>query len=147
VTHFRRLLQQPWLGAYAGALAIWLATIAFTEGQGGGAVITAGLSFAERKVEVVDGDDEHLRDRGEGDRQSEVEQEVQPDITHRPRLQPEDGGEDQHERQDGQDEPGVPGQEFERHGQAAVSKEDCSTRSSVISPWPSSAMMRPLRKT
>ena len=55
MTHFRRLLQQPWLGAYAGALAIWLATIAFTEGQGGGAVITAGLSFATFSVLVAIG--------------------------------------------------------------------------------------------
>jgi len=55
VTPLRRLLQQPWLGAYAGALAIWLATIAFTEGQGGGAVITAGLSFATFSVLVAIG--------------------------------------------------------------------------------------------
>ena len=31
---------------------------------------------ADRQVELVDGDHEHLRDGGEGDRQSEVEQQV-----------------------------------------------------------------------
>jgi ribose transport system permease protein len=55
MTAFRRLLQKPWIGAYAGALAIWLATIAFTEGQGGGGVLTAALSFATFSVLVAIG--------------------------------------------------------------------------------------------
>jgi ribose transport system permease protein len=55
MTALRRFLEKPWLGAYAGALAIWLATIAFTEGQGGGGVLTAALSFATFSVLVAIG--------------------------------------------------------------------------------------------
>jgi len=51
----RRLLEKPWLGAYAGALLIWLATIAMTEGQGGAGVLTAALSFATFSVLVAIG--------------------------------------------------------------------------------------------
>jgi ribose transport system permease protein len=51
----RQILRKPWLGAYAGALAIWLATIAFTEGLGGGGVLTASLSFATFSVLVAIG--------------------------------------------------------------------------------------------
>ena len=38
-----RLGNQPWLLSFLGALAVWLATILFTEGKGGGEVITAAL--------------------------------------------------------------------------------------------------------
>lgn len=55
MTALRPLLEKPWLGAYAGALAIWLVTIAFTEGQGGGGVLTAALSFATFSVLVAIG--------------------------------------------------------------------------------------------
>ena len=51
----RRLLEKPWIGAYAGALLIWLATIAMTEGQGGAGVLTAALSFAPFSVLVAIG--------------------------------------------------------------------------------------------
>ncbi len=51
----RRLIEKPWIGAYAGALAIWLATIVFTEGMGGGGVLTAALSFATFSVLVAIG--------------------------------------------------------------------------------------------
>lgn len=51
----QRLLAKPWLWAYLGALAIWLATIAFTEGRGGGSVLTAALSFATFSVIVAIG--------------------------------------------------------------------------------------------
>ncbi len=55
MTALRHLLRKPWIGAYAGALAIWLATIAFTEGLGGGGVLTAALSFATFSVLVAIG--------------------------------------------------------------------------------------------
>ncbi len=55
MTALRHLLRKPWIGAYAGALAIWLATVAFTEGQGGGGVLTAALSFATFSVLVAIG--------------------------------------------------------------------------------------------
>jgi ribose transport system permease protein len=47
-----RLFKKPWIWAYLGAIAIWLAMIAFTRGQGGGDVITAALSFATFSVIV-----------------------------------------------------------------------------------------------
>lgn len=51
----RNLAAKPWLWAYVGALAIWLATIIFTEGRGGGDVLTAALSFATFSVVVAIG--------------------------------------------------------------------------------------------
>jgi len=50
-----KLLSRPWIGAYVGAIAIWLATIAFTQGQGAGEVLTAALSFATFSVLVAIG--------------------------------------------------------------------------------------------
>ena len=51
----RRVIDRPWIGAYAGALLIWLATIAFTSGHGAGGVLTAALSFATFSVLVAIG--------------------------------------------------------------------------------------------
>jgi ribose transport system permease protein len=42
----RRVLDKPWVWSYVAAFAVWLATIAFTQGQGGGGLITASLTFA-----------------------------------------------------------------------------------------------------
>ncbi|PWJ10501.1 ABC transporter permease [Jannaschia seohaensis] len=39
------LLKQPWLWAWGGALAVWLATAAYTQGQGSGQVLSAALTF------------------------------------------------------------------------------------------------------
>ena len=41
-----RLLRQPWVFSFGAAIAVWLATIAYTEGQGAGAILTAAFSFA-----------------------------------------------------------------------------------------------------
>ncbi|MCA3555029.1 ABC transporter permease [Aestuariivirga sp.] len=41
-----KLLRQPWVYSFGAAIAVWLATIAYTEGQGAGAILTAALSFA-----------------------------------------------------------------------------------------------------
>ena len=41
----RNLVLQPWLWAWLGAFAVWLATIAFTGGQGSGQVLSAALTF------------------------------------------------------------------------------------------------------
>ncbi len=41
-----RLLRQPWIFSFGAAIAVWLATIAYTEGQGAGAILTAAFSFA-----------------------------------------------------------------------------------------------------
>lgn len=41
-----RLLRQPWIFSFGAAIAVWLATVAYTEGQGAGAILTAAFSFA-----------------------------------------------------------------------------------------------------
>lgn len=41
-----KLTRQPWVWSFGGAILIWLATIAWTGGQGAGAILTAALSFA-----------------------------------------------------------------------------------------------------
>ena len=43
---FHRLRRQPWAWSFAAAIAVWLITIAYTGGQGAGAILTAALSFA-----------------------------------------------------------------------------------------------------
>lgn len=45
MTWARTLGGQPWLWAWLGAFAVWLATISFTGGQGSGAVLSAALTF------------------------------------------------------------------------------------------------------
>jgi ribose transport system permease protein len=47
-----RIGRKPWIWAYVAAIAVWLAMIAFTRGQGAGEVITAALSFATFSVIV-----------------------------------------------------------------------------------------------
>ncbi|TIO08069.1 MAG: ABC transporter permease [Mesorhizobium sp.] len=42
----RALLAKPWIWSFIGALLVWLATVAFTGGYGGGGMITAALSLA-----------------------------------------------------------------------------------------------------
>src|SRR5882672_11027836 len=42
----RTLLAKPWIWSFLGALLVWLATVAFTGGYGGGGMITAALSLA-----------------------------------------------------------------------------------------------------
>ena len=39
------LIRQPWLWAWLGALAVWLATAAFTGGKGSGEVLSAAMTF------------------------------------------------------------------------------------------------------
>lgn len=41
-----RILEKPWLWSWIAAIAVWLATMAFTQGQGGAGLITAALTFA-----------------------------------------------------------------------------------------------------
>ena len=45
MTSLRAITQQPWLWAWLGAIAVWLATITFTGGQGSGQVLSAALTF------------------------------------------------------------------------------------------------------
>lgn len=47
-----RLGSQPWLWSFLGAGAVWLATVIFTEGQGGGEILTAALAFGTFTVIV-----------------------------------------------------------------------------------------------
>ena len=47
-----RLLEKPWLWAFAAAFAVWLATITFTGGQGAGSVLSAALAFGTFSVIV-----------------------------------------------------------------------------------------------
>jgi len=46
VTQVRALLGKPWIWSFLGALVVWVATVTFTGGQGGGGMITAALSLA-----------------------------------------------------------------------------------------------------
>ncbi|WP_374331239.1 ABC transporter permease [Aestuariivirga sp.] len=41
-----RILRQPWVFSFGAAIAVWLATIIYTGGQGASAILTAALSFA-----------------------------------------------------------------------------------------------------
>lgn len=38
-------IRQPWIWAWLGALAVWLATAVFTQGKGSGEVLSAALTF------------------------------------------------------------------------------------------------------
>ena len=41
-----KILAKPWLWSFVGAIAVWLAAIAYTHGYGSGGMITAALSLA-----------------------------------------------------------------------------------------------------
>jgi len=42
----QRIFEKPWLWSFIAAFLVWLATIVFTRGQGGGELLTAALTFA-----------------------------------------------------------------------------------------------------
>jgi ribose transport system permease protein len=46
MTALHRIAEKPWLWSFVAAFATWLATIAFTGGQGGEQLLTAALTFA-----------------------------------------------------------------------------------------------------
>jgi ribose transport system permease protein len=46
MTMLRRIADKPWLWSFIAAFATWLATIAFTGGQGGEELLTAAFTFA-----------------------------------------------------------------------------------------------------
>jgi len=46
MTPLARLLAKPWTWSFLGALAVWLAAIAFTRGYGAGGMISAALSLS-----------------------------------------------------------------------------------------------------
>ncbi|RRI02587.1 ABC transporter permease [Mesorhizobium tamadayense] len=48
----RTLLEKPWLWSFVGAFVVWVATVAFTGGYGGGGMVTAALSLAVFTVVV-----------------------------------------------------------------------------------------------
>src|SRR3954466_9834730 len=48
----RAVLARPWLWSFVGALAVWLATIAFTGGHGGAGMLSAALALAQFTVIV-----------------------------------------------------------------------------------------------
>jgi ribose transport system permease protein len=48
----RALLAKPWLWSFLGALLMWLVTVAFTGGRGGGGMLTAALALAQFTVIV-----------------------------------------------------------------------------------------------
>ncbi len=70
--------------------------------QGGADAADEAHEGADRQVEVVHRDDEHLRDGGERDRHAILQHQVQAEIAHRHRLLPEGGGEQDGKRQKGQ---------------------------------------------
>jgi ribose transport system permease protein len=47
-----KLSREPWIWSFIAALAVWLATIAYTGGQGAGEILTAALSFATFSIIV-----------------------------------------------------------------------------------------------
>ncbi|MCF3934237.1 ABC transporter permease [Acuticoccus sp. M5D2P5] len=47
--------RQPWLFAFAAAIAVWIATAAFTQGQGAGEVLSVAFTFATFFVIVAIG--------------------------------------------------------------------------------------------
>jgi ribose transport system permease protein len=51
----RDILTKPWLWSFVAAALVWLATMAFTRGHGGGELITAALTFATFFVIVAIG--------------------------------------------------------------------------------------------
>jgi len=55
MTMLRDLLAKPWIWSFVAAFLVWLATMAFTRGQGGGELITAALTFATFFVIVAIG--------------------------------------------------------------------------------------------
>ena len=48
----RILFEKPWIWAFLGAGLVWMATIAFTGGQGAGQILSAALAFATFSVIV-----------------------------------------------------------------------------------------------
>ncbi len=48
----KKLGEKPWIWSYVGTIMVWLATVTFTMGQGGGSIISAALSFATFTVIV-----------------------------------------------------------------------------------------------
>ena len=54
---------------------------------------------ADRQVEFVAGDDEHLRDRRQRDRDRQIEHQVEAEIADGARIEPGDGDEHQRQRQ------------------------------------------------
>jgi len=46
------IARKPWIWSFLGALAVWLAAIAFTRGQGAGGMLTAALALAVFMVVV-----------------------------------------------------------------------------------------------
>jgi ribose transport system permease protein len=46
MTFVKSLAAKPWIWSFLGALLVWLATISFTGGYGGGGMVTAALSLA-----------------------------------------------------------------------------------------------------
>ncbi len=47
-----KLKGETWVWSFAAAILVWLATIAYTGGQGAGAILTAALSFATFSIIV-----------------------------------------------------------------------------------------------
>ncbi|MBJ3775211.1 ABC transporter permease [Acuticoccus mangrovi] len=50
-----KLARQPWIFAFVAAVAVWLATAAFTHGQGAGGVLSVAFTFATFFVIVAIG--------------------------------------------------------------------------------------------
>lgn len=50
--NLKRLSDQPWIWSFVAAMVVWLLTIAFTQGQGGGEILTSALSFGTFTVIV-----------------------------------------------------------------------------------------------
>jgi ribose transport system permease protein len=46
MTQVRAIFSTPWIWSFVGAFAVWLATVIFTGGVGGGGMLTAALSLA-----------------------------------------------------------------------------------------------------
>jgi ribose transport system permease protein len=49
---WQKLVREGWIWSFLAALAVWLATITYTGGQGAGEILTAALSFATFSIIV-----------------------------------------------------------------------------------------------
>ena len=45
MARLRKLAAQPWIWAYLGVVTVWLATVIFNRGEGGGELLSAALTF------------------------------------------------------------------------------------------------------
>ena len=102
---------------------------------------------ADRQVEIVDRDHEHLPQRDQRQRNRQAQHQVEAEIRDRARIEPADREQHQRQRDDGQSGTQQAWRQAEPHAEAASANEAAMMRASVTSLPSSSATMVPLRNT